>query len=173
MRTRVLFTAGTLALAGCVGTPVATTSPAPPVATAAISAADGTGRGQATLTSANGMMRLTIDGVGLKPGAHGLHLHTVGKCDAPDFKTAGPHWNPTMKMHGRDNPAGAHSGDLPNLVIGADGRGSVSADVPGDFAMLMDADGAAIVIHADPDDYKTDPSGNSGGRIACGVLSKR
>ena len=76
-----------------------------------------------------------------------------------------------MKMHGRDNPMGAHHGDLPNLMIGTDGRGSVAIDVPGSVAALLDADGASVIIHADADDYKTDPSGNSGGRIACGVLT--
>lgn len=131
---------------------------------------DGSDRGTANIAATSGGLRITVNGSGLTPGAHGLHIHTVGLCDAPDFKTAGAHWNPTMKMHGRDNPGGAHSGDLPNLMIGTDGRGSISFDVPGSMASLMDADGAAIVIHAAPDDYKTDPSGSSGARIACGVF---
>ena len=112
-----------------------------------------------------------VDASGLTRGVHGVHIHETGKCEGPAFASAGAHWNPTMKMHGRDNPMGAHEGDLPNLMIGTDGRGSISIDVPGTSAQLLDADGAAVVIHADPDDYKTDPSGNSGGRIACGVLT--
>lgn len=79
-----------------------------------------------------------------------------------------------MKQHGRDNPQGAHAGDLPNLVVGADGRGTIRLTVPqGSLSGLLDADGAALVIHAKADDYRTDPSGNSGGRIACGVIVRR
>ncbi len=172
---RSVFTiTGTLAiLTGCT----TVTADAPPVetipvATAMLHAADGTARGRAVLTESNGAIRLTVDAQGLPAGSHGIHLHTVGRCDAPDFQTAGAHWNPTMKMHGRDNPMGAHDGDLPNLVIEADGRGSVSVGIAGAWATLLDADGAAVVVHAGPDDYRTDPSGNSGGRIACGVLSR-
>jgi Cu-Zn family superoxide dismutase len=95
----------------------------------------------------------------------------VGRCDAPDFTSAGGHWNPTQKKHGTMNPQGPHQGDLPNLVIGSDGRGTIGAVIPGaTLAGLLDADGAAMVIHAGPDDLMTDPSGNSGGRIACGVF---
>jgi superoxide dismutase, Cu-Zn family len=161
---------GALALAGCVGPPAAMNTDSRSGATADLRSVDGSRRGTATLATTGGLMRLTVEGVGLTPGAHGLHVHTVGKCDAPDFTTAGDHWNPTAKMHGRDNPMGAHSGDMPNLMIGTDGRGSIAFDLPGDMASLMDIDGAAIVVHAAPDDYKTDPSGNSGGRIACGVF---
>jgi Cu-Zn family superoxide dismutase len=92
----------------------------------------------------------------------------VGQCDGPDFKSAGPHWNPAGRQHGHDNPLGAHLGDLPNLSVGSDGRGTASFTVDGDMA---DADGTSLVIHADPDDNKTDPSGNSGARIACAVLT--
>jgi superoxide dismutase, Cu-Zn family len=141
------------------------------LARATISAADGTARGSATISGAGDAMRLTVNATGMPPGSHGLHVHTVGKCDAPDFQTAGAHWNPAMKQHGRDNPMGAHDGDLPNLVIDADGSGTVSAPLSGNASDLLDADGAAIVIHAAPDDYRTDPSGNSGGRIACGVFT--
>jgi Cu-Zn family superoxide dismutase len=107
-------------------------------------------------------------------GAYGAHVHATGRCDAPAFTTAGPHWNPSGRQHGKDNPAGMHKGDLPNLLVGADGRGSfeytvLGAAVGGPGGMI-DADGAAVVIHQRPDDYRTDPSGNSGDRIACGVL---
>jgi superoxide dismutase, Cu-Zn family len=166
MRSLILMS---LAVAGC--TTPATKSLAPPDVTAALRTVDGTDRGQAALRLADGRMRLTVEAAGLAPGVHGVHIHDVGKCEAPDFASAKAHWNPAMKMHGRDNPMGAHSGDLPNLMIGTDGRGTLSIDVPGTMAQLLDADGAAVIIHADADDYKTDPSGNSGKRLACGVLS--
>lgn len=140
------------------------------VARADLKAADGSPRGIATVSRAGGVLRLTVAVTGMAPGTKGIHVHTVGRCDGPDFQTAGGHWNPTGRQHGRDNPMGAHSGDLPNLVVAADGRGTLTADLPGSAAELMDADGATIVIHAAPDDYRTDPSGNSGARIACGVL---
>jgi superoxide dismutase, Cu-Zn family len=162
-----------LALAGCATVVPKTTAPTPAAndVMAQLRAADGADRGQAILRLGDGSMRLTVDAVGLKPGTHGVHIHDVGKCDAPDFASAKAHWNPTAKMHGRDNPMGAHHGDLPNLMIGSDGRGSVSIDLPGTVAELLDADGASVVIHAAADDYRTDPSGNSGNRIACGVLT--
>lgn len=158
-----------LLLGGC-STVVPKTSAPAEIATI-LKTAQGADRGTAVLRLADGRMRLSVDATGLTPGARALHIHNVGKCDAPDFMSAGPHWNPTGKQHGRDNPMGAHQGDLPNLVIGTDGRGSLSIDVPGTMAELLDADGAAVMIHADPDDYRTDPTGNAGGRIACGVLT--
>jgi superoxide dismutase, Cu-Zn family len=154
-------------LAGCVPT----TEARGPEARASLVSVDGSPRGSATIRNAAGTMRLTINATGLTAGPHGLHIHAVGKCDGPDFHTAGGHWNPTTKQHGRDNPMGAHHGDLPNIEIGADGTGAVTTDVPGTMAELMDADGASIIIHAVQDDYKTDPTGNSGGRVACGVFS--
>jgi superoxide dismutase, Cu-Zn family len=115
----------------------------------------------------------SVQAEGLPPGAHGIHVHAVGRCEAPEFTTAGPHWNPTDRKHGRDNPDGAHHGDLPNIQIGADGRGSLNFVIPSaSFAQLFDSDGAALVVHATADDYRTDPSGNSGGRIACGVITR-
>lgn len=109
----------------------------------------------------------------LPRGLHGIHIHTVGKCDGPGFTTAGGHWNPAGKQHGSMNPAGPHHGDLPNLSIADNGFGFVDFTIAGaTLDSLIDSDGAAVVIHADPDDMKTDPSGNSGARIACGVLQK-
>ncbi|WP_380878296.1 superoxide dismutase [Sphingomonas sp. DBB INV C78] len=153
-------------------------SEAPAVNSASINLAapDGTSKGTATLTQTNTGVRLVIDGRGLTPGGHGLHLHTVGRCDAPDFASAGPHWNPSHVVHGKDAPGGPHWGDLPNLIVGTDGTGKLEATIGGTQLTggpnpLLDADGAALVVHASPDDYKTDPSGNSGGRIACGVVT--
>ncbi len=112
---------------------------------------------------------LRIAVAGLPPGEHGLHLHSVGRCDAPGFQSAGTHWNPAGKQHGHLNPQGAHAGDLPNLTVSSNGRGAINFLVGGDA--LGDADGTSLVIHARPDDYRTDPSGNSGDRIACAVLA--
>ncbi|MFN2474302.1 MAG: superoxide dismutase family protein [Sphingomicrobium sp.] len=130
--------------------------------------------GTARVTRAGNDLRVAVTAEGLPPGVHGIHLHAVGQCAAPDFASAGPHWNPMAKQHGRDNPAGPHDGDLPNITIGADGRGTLEATVSGGAhtgaGALLDADGAALVIHAAADDLRTDPAGNSGARIACGVV---
>jgi Cu-Zn family superoxide dismutase len=126
---------------------------------------DGTRAGTASLSG----NQLTIDANGLTPGVHGMHLHAVGRCDGPDFASAGPHWNPASRKHGMENPEGPHQGDLPNLTTGADGHAVVTIEVP---AGMMDADGTALVIHAAADDNRTDPSGNSGARIACAAFTR-
>lgn len=110
----------------------------------------------------------------LPPGVHGMHIHSIGKCTPPSFDSAGGHWNPASHQHGKDNPKGKHAGDLDNITIPANGKLELQVDMPG-IALrgqggLLDEDGASIVIHAKPDDYKTDPSGNSGGRIACAPI---
>ena len=120
-----------------------------------------------------GGVTFRIAASGLPHGIHGLHVHTAGRCDAPGFTTAGPHWNPTGAKHGFNNPAGPHMGDLPNVVVAANGVLSEAVSLAGaSFASLLDADGAALILHSGPDDYVTDPSGGSAGaRIACGVIS--
>jgi Cu-Zn family superoxide dismutase len=114
---------------------------------------------------------------GLPHGVHGIHVHAVGRCDPPDFASAGPHWNPSDKRHGMNNPLGPHAGDLPNVTVAANGMlgetvtlTGASLTGPGPAGLLLDANGAALVIHAAADDYVTDPSGNSGARIACAVI---
>lgn len=140
-------------------------------AVATLQTATGAQVGRATATDVAGGVRFTVDASAMPQGTHGAHVHMVGRCDAPDFATAGAHWNPTMAKHGTMNPQGPHQGDMPNLVIDSGGRGTIGATIPGaTLAGLLDADGAALVIHAAADDLKTDPSGNSGGRIACGVF---
>jgi len=138
---------------------------------------DGQGqtKGRAMLMQGKDGIHVTVEGVGLPPGVHAVHIHTTGACTAPDFKSAGGHWNPTMKEHGSENPAGHHMGDIPNMTVASDGTGKLQAVIPGAMLKdgdkpLLDADGAAIVIHAAADDYKTDPTGNAGGRIACGII---
>jgi Cu-Zn family superoxide dismutase len=146
-----------------------------PPASATLTSAAGVVMGTATLTPAGDGMRLVVDASGAPPGVHGIHIHTVGRCEGPDFTSAGPHWNPTAMKHGTNAPGGPHMGDLPNITIGADGSGHLDTRVKGMLSggatPLLDADGAAVVLHASADDYMTDPSGNSGGRIACGVIN--
>ena len=138
---------------------------------------DATGRELGVLTLADAGAAISVDGTlrGLTPGVHGMHLHTIGRCDGARFAGAGAHWSPTPKQQGSANPAGPHHGDLMNLTVGADSSVLVKMSTPGGSLRgeypLLDADGAAIVIHATTDDYKTDPSGNSGARIGCGVVS--
>ena len=121
----------------------------------------------------DGSIMLSLRVEGLVPGRHGVHVHTVGRCDDAGFASAGGHWNPGAKQHGLDNPKGQHAGDLPNLEVGADGRGMLRYQLKGgSLDELLDADGAAMIVHLDADDQKSDPSGNSGDRIACGVFTR-
>jgi Cu-Zn family superoxide dismutase len=110
----------------------------------------------------------------LPAGVHGIHIHAVGKCDAP-FTTAGGHFNPGMKKHGFKSADGPHTGDMPNFEMPASGIGHFEFIMPGVSLKgnnaILDADGAAVVIHATADDYMTDPAGNSGARVACGVIT--
>ena len=119
-------------------------------------------------------IEVRVQAAGLAAGQYGVHLHAAGRCEGPAFESAGPHWNPTARQHGKLNAQGPHLGDLDNLEVDETGAGRLEFRVANGAISgadgLLDADGAAVVIHASPDDYRTDPSGNSGARIACGVL---
>ncbi len=156
-----------------VGDNAANASAAAPLPTSATFASgDGAPLGSLTVEDgANGMV-IRLAGSAMPAGIHGIHLHSVGKCEGPKFESAGPHWNPDSKKHGSDNPDGPHKGDLPNVEVATDGSMTTVLTVAGlTRAELADADGTAIVVHAKADDNKTDPSGESGDRIACAVLA--
>ena len=156
-----------LVLAGCV--PMA--APDVPVSTANLVSSSGAVLGTVRVFSEPTGVMLRIDAAGVPAGQHGVHVHATGRCDPPGFTSAGPHWNPTERKHGHRNPAGFHMGDLGNLGVGADGRLVAGLLVPqATIDALRDADGSALVLHAKADDEVTDPSGNSGDRIACAVL---
>lgn len=161
------------ALAGCTTMP----SPVLNLAHADIMSPMGKPSGQAVLTSDGQTVTLTVQAKGLSKGPHGMHLHAQGSCQGPGFASAGSHLNPGMHLHGTLNPTGPHLGDLPNLIVGKDGVGVATVVLPGTWASLepelFDADGTAIVIHATADDYRTDPSGNSGARVACGTFTRQ
>jgi Cu-Zn family superoxide dismutase len=139
---------------------------------------DGQSVGTVRAWQTTGGVTFRIDASGLPHGIHGVHVHSVGRCDGPDFASAGAHWNPQARKHGMNSPEGPHAGDLPNVEVAANGvlgatltlpNASLTAP-PGAPGALLDSDGAALVIHANADDYVTDPSGNSGPRIACAVI---
>ncbi len=156
--------------------PLAAKAPRASVASARLFTAAGTDAGYAVIVTRRDKAVLRISLRGFTPGEHGMHFHTVGSCKGTGFADAGGHLNPDGKMHGMKNPAGSHLGDLPNVTADANGMAVAVIPLAGSakklFAQMFDADGAAIVIHASADDYATDPSGNSGARIACGVFKK-
>src|SRR6185369_14218234 len=132
--------------------------------------------GTATIAAINkkGGVRIKLDLKNLTPGQHGLHFHQMAKCEGPDFASAGPHFNPTNKKHGMKNPEGPHAGDMLNFTVSA--KGTANATVTDMHVNMKDGPnslfangGTSLVIHEKADDMKTDPSGNSGARIACGT----
>ncbi len=141
-------------------------------ATAEIKNVEGQSVGQVQLQETPHGLIVTAEVTGLPEGAHGFHIHAVGACEPP-FESAGGHFNPDDRQHGMENPEGKHAGDLPNLTIPASGEVTVEHFAEGlTLDDLSDDDGSAVVIHADADDYATDPAGNAGDRIACGVVSR-
>ena len=153
---------------------LAAQGPGPRLISALIDSA-GNRVGQVTASEDAGGALLQVLVSGLTPGLHGMHLHAGAKCEPPAFTTAQGHFNPTARKHGHKNPEGAHVGDLPNLTVLADGTGRAQLHVDGWLLRAgeksVGAPGTALVIHAGPDDDATDPSGNSGARIACAVIS--
>ena len=161
-------------LASCSTLQSTKTTEASEVVTADLARADGSWAGVATISQRSDGVFLSLSAQAPAAGTYGMHIHAVGKCQAPDFASAGPHWNPDKKQHGRDNPMGAHDGDLPNVDAGANLEITLEYKLT-DITLsgptgLLDADGGALIIHEKADDYKTDPSGDSGKRIICGVF---
>jgi Cu-Zn family superoxide dismutase len=174
-RTRRLF--GLSAAVGAMAWTVAAVA-ASGATHAGASIVDGSGAiiGRARLTEdATGRLHLNVHVDGLAPGLHGIHLHAIGQCVGPAFTSAGGHHNPLGAQHGLDNPDGAHAGDLPNLIVNDQGQGHLDATsdratLSSGPVSLFDADGSALVIHAAEDDQVTNPTGNSGARVACGAI---
>lgn len=135
--------------------------------------------GEVSFVESGDGVTISIQAEGISPGVHGVHIHETGVCTPPDFKSAGGHFNPMKKEHGFDNPKGFHLGDLPNIEVGDDGIISVKVTTAeltlekNAANSILDQDGSALVIHESEDDYKTDPSGNSGDRIACAAVTRK
>ena len=154
------------------------TADSQPMAKAELKNSQGENAGTILFYEDGEKVNLRIEAQGLTPGKHGIHIHSTGKCEGPDFTSAGPHFNPQGKKHGLENPEGFHAGDLPNLEADQDGKTKAEFTASGvnfkeeDSASLFKSGGTAVIIHAGPDDEKTDPAGNSGSRVICGVIEK-
>jgi superoxide dismutase, Cu-Zn family len=145
-------------------------------ATAELKDKDGKAVGVATFRESSGGVTVDLNVKGLTPGLHAVHVHAVGKCEAPAFTSAGGHFNPAQKKHGYKSPEGAHAGDLPNMLVAKDGTGRFESFTDGmtlkpGATSVFDKDGSALVIHAGVDDNVTDPTGNAGDRAACGIIT--
>jgi Cu-Zn family superoxide dismutase len=166
----------TLALAGLVAA-AALAAEKKQTAKAELWDAKGEKVGTATLKEAKGGVKISLRVTGLPEGMHAFHIHAVGKCEAPNFASAGGHFNPEHKKHGMKNPEGPHAGDMPNITVNAKGAGKAKflnthVTMGEGENSLFHEGGTALVIHAKADDEMTDPAGNAGDRIACGVIEK-
>lgn len=175
MMKRSATAAVAMAMLASTGCQTVYESAATQVAQAPIANRDGVQVGTARLYSLDEEVTINASFDGLPAGTHAVHLHTTGNCSADDFTSAGGHLNPGDNEHGTLNPRGAHLGDLPNVTVDADGNGTMSTILRGTRSSVLqavfDADGTAIVVHAGADDYRTDPAGDAGSRIACGVMA--
>jgi Cu-Zn family superoxide dismutase len=146
--------------------------------TVSLKDAKGTDVGTAVIKEKKGAgVEIKLNVKGLPPGEHALHIHQVAKCEAPAFTTAGGHFNPDMKKHGLENPDGPHAGDIPNFMVTAKGTSKATLEdsrvsLGSDMHSVFSNGGTALMIHAKADDLKTDPTGNAGDRIACGLITK-
>ena len=173
------YIAAVVAAAACASAPSPLNRAAAAYATIANAAGDR--RGTAELwQDLDKIVHVEIQFTGMPPGPHGIHFHATGQCDgtgSTPFATAGAHYNPLGRQHGLDNAAGPHAGDSPNFTVGEDGTGRATfttdrVSLTEGSTSLFDEDGSAIVVHAAADDQKSQPAGNSGGRIACGVVKR-
>lgn len=147
-------------------------SPEGLTATLAAKSDNTTLKGTATFSGEAGKVQVKVDVTGAPPGEHGVHIHETGDCSAADAMSAGGHWNPTMQMHGHLG-ATAHLGDIGNFTVKADGTGTITATNPAwelEGTGANNVKGKAVIIHAKPDDFMTQPTGDAGGRIGCGVI---
>jgi Cu-Zn family superoxide dismutase len=170
---KLLVTALAIGAAGCTLLPG---ERAPATAAAKLAPTQGnTTAGTVTFVEKGGKVQVVAKVSGLKPGSHGFHIHAKGDCSAPDGASAGGHFNPGGKAHGHPQHGEHHAGDMPMLVAGADGTAELTAELA--LPTVSDGPasvvGKAVIVHADPDDYKTQPTGNAGARVACGVIVKR
>ena len=165
--------AAMLTVAGCL----AATQAGAQSANAVLVDPDGKKIGNVALSQLAQGVRIFAEATDLPPGVHAFHIHETGECQPPEFTSAGGHYNPTGEQHGWDNPEGHHAGDLPNVHVRDDGVLAIeyftdSVTLGEGDTTLFDDDGSAIVMHEGADDYQTDPAGDAGSRIACGVISK-
>ena len=165
--------AASLALGGCA---TYANDTAARIGSGTIYLANGQPAGTVQLLAVGDQVSLAVAATGMSAGTRGFHLHTRGECAAPDFTSAGGHLNPLNRAHGKESAGGAHLGDMPNLVFGANQSATLTTTLSGTRAeiepWIFDSDGTAVVIHAQADDYRTDPTGNAGARVACAVLTR-
>lgn len=146
------------------------------IGSASMTLSNGLPAGTVQLLASGDSVTLVVAATGVAQGPRGFHLHTKGECTRPDFTSAGGHLNPLGRTHGKESAGGAHVGDLPNLVFDSRQTATLTVALPGTRAeieqWLFDADGTSVMIHAEADDYRSDPTGNAGPRAACGVLKR-